>query len=212
MKRHALLGPLLLCTAPSLGGCGLFAGPNWMTAKGDLPFALGKVESALWIEEVDNYEDQEAYGRGTLLLTDADVDCDDLLDDSFDDDGDGIVWEASGIVASARYSAWALDGGIDADDYGFEGQYWTGVDVDVLDDDVNEWRYWYEGVFGEGMVFETYSNKGLLEITEHDDDEVIGRLDTSLYRARFQAENCGEPDDDDYGYYGYYGRPAAGGS
>lgn len=185
---RGLLLLLPLASAPS-AGCGLFAGPNYMRSKADLPFSLGKVQSALWIEEVDTWDESEV-ARAELLLISAEVDCDDLEDDPLDEE-DGAIWEASGILASVRYSVWSHEGSIDADDYDFEGVYWSGVDVDEVGSEVESHRSWWGGVFGEGTLLETYDPHGRIEITEHSEDTVRGTMETELLSARFELEHCG---------------------
>lgn len=204
MLRKKISLPLrlpLLTALPLAAGCGLFAGPNWMTSKGDLPFPLGKVESALWIGDVESYGGDEVYGRGDLLLIDREVDCEEVLGENFNG-ADSPIWKSSGILAEFRYNAYARgDATIDESDYSFEGEYWSGVDMDNENPSVNESRYWWGGVFAEGNFLQVYENKGFAEITDHSKKTVSGRLDTNLYKARFEAENCGAPEPDSYYYY-----------
>lgn len=196
----SLVHGVLLCLGACLStGCGMFNGGNWMKSRADVPFDLGKVESALWIESVseESYDDEDSiYGRAQLLLIDDSMDCDDLADGDFIDE-DGAVWDSSGIVASLRYSAY---GEGDVDDWGFEGDYWMGVDHHAYIDEVSGSRYWYGAVFGEGIYVESYYAKGSAKVLSHDSDVVKGKLETPMFKAGFTAENCGEEgdyDDDD---------------
>jgi len=191
------MGGVLLVSSAWLGsGCGMLNGGNWMKTRADVPFDLGKVESALWIESVseESYDDEESiYGRGQLLLIDDSMDCDDLAEDSLTDE-DGAAWDSSGIIASLRYSA---HGTGDVDDWGFEGDYWMGVDHAAYIDEVNGYRYWYGAVFGDGMYVQGDYAKGRATVLSHDSDVVRGKLETAMFKAGFTAENCGEEDDYD---------------
>lgn len=168
-----------------LAGCGLFAGPNYMRAKGDAPVDLGRVESALWVDSSEYYSGNgwnSAYGRGQLLMSTESVSCEEL--DDFEDEG---VWNSEGLFANFR---WSADGTGDVD-LGYEGEYYGGVDHEGWEDGVAFSRSFEGAVFGDGGLYYFEYARGVAEVSDWSEGEVSGRLETSLYVARFQAENCG---------------------
>ena len=92
--RGPLGAAILALSLPSVG-CSMFS-PNSMSARGNAPFKLGKVASALWFEE--RWADPEdGEGAATILLVDKETDCDEFLEelDGSVDPKDSLLWEAA---------------------------------------------------------------------------------------------------------------------
>lgn len=198
--------PLILLLGPA---CGLFAGSNSIRTKGGTPLDLDKVVSALWTDSVEIWSESDewsdAYGRGELLLSSAEISCDDIRDGSIYDE-QSPLWDSSGLVASLRWSAWSNSSG-DATEQDWEGSYYSGIDYERYDDGVWSSRWMSSGLYADGMAFELYYDRGEGEIKSYDKDTVSGRIDTQFYVARFEAENCGSTVEkyDDYWEYWDYG-------
>lgn len=203
--RRPLLVGLALAVGSTAPACSLFV-PNSMRARGDAPFSLGKVESALWME--DRWSDpDEGWGSGTLLLLDEGLDCDEFEDAlrGETEDEDSFLAEASGVVAEL---AWLMP----EEDAGFEGTYYSGwypyYSYAWYEDPSHAVRVFQSAVFSEGTIWQDDYETGRLEVKTLD-DELQGSLKTDWIAARFAAEDCGKipdletsPADDTGGYHG----------
>ena len=165
-----------------LGGCS----PNTLTSKGDAPYHLGGVRSALWMQAQGSDPD-EGSASGVLILTSADYGCGafekELTGET--DLEDAIWWKSEGLLASF---AWVDPGG---DDAGWEGSYFVGGYLAYYTSD-ETLRTMATNVFSDGTLFETYySELGRGDITSHSGATVGGEITTETLHATFRAENCG---------------------
>ncbi len=174
------LGSLLLVLTM---GCS-----NSMSARGDAPFKLGKVESALWLQD-ESSQPLEGYGRASLLLISKELSCSQFM--ALEND-DAVFWAESGIMATFRWSYNAFEDSPEQD-AGWEGTYYAGMDVDELwENNMGEVSRWFWGwAFADGAVWSVYDDDGLATIEEYD-TEVVGELGTALFEASFKAEDCGK--------------------
>lgn len=197
-RSPAIALPLLL-----LGGCSLLGGGNSMHARGDAPFSLGKVKSALWAESrwSDAYDGE---GSAYLMLSSESLDCDGFFDEVNGDvrEEDSIVWNSDGVAL--RFD-WYDPGG---EDEGFEGQYTSGLyplGYDY-DDDSPTLRVFSLTAFSDHQSWQDEYGLGKATISDFSDSAVEGTAKTAWVSLRFDAENCGRVPDGgfDYDSYDYY--------
>lgn len=184
---------LRLCLLVPLAGC-LAPWGSSMRSKGDSPIRLGSVESALFVQSGGS-DASDGRGSGEVLLLSGPMSCSALLDDDLDTD---LLFEESGIFGAFSWWHSPFDGDDDPADVGWEGQYWSGMEVETVVDDGTVRRAWSGMVFGDGAVisggYYNYSGGGggaRASITSFSADRVVGHLESSLYEANFSAENCG---------------------
>lgn len=158
-----------------------------MRSLGDYP-ALGSVKSALWMEERGS-NPERGQGSGQVLLTTADVSCDDFLSSRFVEDE--LFYDESGILAEFSWDYDTFDRG-DPIDAGWEGVYYQGMEVETKVDGGTVERWLEVVVFTEGSAWASYYMDGVGEITSAEGELVKGHLKTDAVQARFQAENCGQ--------------------
>lgn len=189
-----LLAPLLL------SGCSLLGlGGNHMRATGDAPFSLGKVASALWIE--DAWADPaEGDGEGFLVLTTADIDCEDLAAEL-----NGEVQPKDSFIVTERGIAVDVEWWDPRNrNAGFEGAYYSGLYPLGYDEgpDAETFRYFQLSAFSDGATWSDDYSIGKAEITDYG-DEVVGTLRSQWVKASFEAENCGKLEST-YEYWDYW--------
>ncbi len=186
---------LLCALALGASGCSLVM-PNSMGTRGEAPFKLGSLTSALFFEGAYSDAD-EGYGQGILMLTDADMDCDDLEDELTGDteQEDSVMWNHAGIAA---VMTWMQPG----EDAGFEGTYVSGfypyATYQWYEDPEVATRIFAATAFSDGVSYDEEYGSGWLEISSAE-DQIVGRLKTDWLKARFRAEDCGKEPEDDSG-------------
>lgn len=184
--------------------CGRWA-ESWLKVKDKavVPVEIGKIQSSLWMET--GWQGDEGAGQAFLILSDGDLECDELLDQLngiysllYSYEEDIFYQDSNGLMAVFAWSHY------DDEDAGYEGIYTTSGYAYSEEGDLE--RQMLSLLFGEGVMWFTYyGTPGVAEITEHSDKEVSGTIRTTLFDASFTAENCGASSyyDDDDGYYYY---------
>lgn len=186
-----------------LGGCSLlgFDGSNTMRATGDAPFHLGKVVSALWAESAWS-EPEEGDGEGLLLLTSAELSCDDLMAelDGEVEPRDSVIWTSEGIAVELEWYDPAERNA------GFTGTYVSGMyPLGGYYEGGDTLRVFRLTAFADGTTWEDYYGLGRADVDDYDDSDVRGSLRTNWVKANFQAEHCGQQQGwSDYNDTGWY--------
>ncbi len=197
------LGAFALATTFAVT-CGRW-GSNWIALndKRSVPVELGAIQSALWIEMG---APEYGFGQGWLVMSDEDIDCEDLETEYgyyfyglIYSEEDNFLGQGSGMLA---LYAWWQD---DDSDAGYEGIYSAGGYSTSEEGELE--RRMLPVLYGDGVLWlDYYGAAGHSEILEHSDDQVVGTINSDLLDARFTAENCGSfesdyYDDDDDWYY-----------
>ena len=202
-SRIAFALPLALMTAP-LSGCTVF-GNGWAFAQNNAPFKIGRIKSALFTTDPDNDDDG---GDAMLLLTDESQDCD-AVEQWQGDDDDAIedLFVGNGLLFVLE--AWKRD------DFDDEGD-WSGLFVQGYSYGIGNGtdRTMVAAAYQDGSLFTlgSYYSSGEPSWVDVDSEgeTVKGKFDTPFWHGSFNAERCGEWEEDnnhydyyDYGDYGY---------
>ncbi len=176
---------------------GLFSGAclpwgNWMEARGDAPFKLGGVTSSLWKQD-QHSEPSTGFGWGYLLMTSAELGCDEFL--QTDVESADWLWDESGLYVSMRWNHNEFDS-LSGQELGWEGEYYQVLDVDIYQESGVLTRWFSSLIFSDGFLYDSSGDQGWARIDSYG-LQVTGKVETSLYKARFNAEECGQEGSDD---------------
>lgn len=165
----------------------LLACTNRVTLHGDLPVEVGRIETALFVESAFSNPPNDGYGL--LVLSTGGVSCESV----FEVDTYGLQWLAqqssftekqAGLIVELRWL-----------ELGWEGPYPVGGQVSTDAGLRNAALYAYQ----EGQLLALNTDSGLVELTDHRDSGVLGRVRTLQVQADFETENCGQAPNQ--GYY-----------
>lgn len=183
----------------------LLACTNTMKATRDAPFSLGSLKSALFAESRWSNPDSGS-GAATILLVDqAGFSCKDFADElnGFTEPQDSVTWKASGAVVELEW--WNNTGA----NIGWEGDYYQGAYsysgyyyYDYTNEDGEsetsqvDRRNMASAAFADERVYQGSYLFGRLTIDSGDADSVSGSIQTEWWKAKFEAENCGQVGDE----------------
>ncbi len=166
----------------ALGACS-----NSLSERGDAPFKLSGINTALWIER--DGETLDGDGRAYLLLSDVEGSCNEL---ELELKGDIPEHESQRWTSRSVLAHFAWEDSMERDQ-GWEGIYYGGfyplyywsyqADYTV--------RLFSSQVFSDGVVYDGDYWMGEAEVEAYSGDEVEGWIETEMYEASFTAEHCG---------------------
>ena len=164
------------------------------------PFSLGKLKTALFAESRWSSPDSGNGSATLLLVDDASYGCSDLEAElnGESEPRDSITWKASGVLVDLEW--WTNTG----DNIGWEGEYWQGSysyagyfyydysEEGDGDQKTVSRRHMGSVAFADERVYQGNYLFGRLDVESGDAQTVSGVAETEWWKARFEAENCGQ--------------------
>ena len=153
----------------------------------DLPVSFSRIETALFAESAFSAPPDDGYGL--LVLSSGGLSCESV----FEVDTYGLQWlgqegsftaQQAGLVVELRWL-----------ELGWEGPYPVGGELSTDEGLRSAALYAYE----EGQLYALNTDSGVVEVTDHRDGGVSGRIRSAQVHADFTAEHCGQAPNQ--GYY-----------
>ncbi len=198
-------------------------GPGKMATRGDAPFELGKLSTALWFETVWAEPDQ-GNGSAYILLTDGTTTCAQLQEElTYQTQGaDSLLWRDSGVLLQVQWF------NTEGENIGYEGAYssmrplygygyyyyYYDYDYGKAEGSKGQDVRWFDWVvFSEGVNYSSSDyGAGALYIDGGGSERVTASVRAEWFTADVKARDCGQlqRSSEDSGWWDSEDRPDTG--